>query len=120
MKDATITLLGGLLRGVEILDVSLNSNFIIHPKSRLASDSNSVFIFEKVSIFDGGVIKYMGSAEAGDVLTMNVTSTLAVKGGGELHVNNLLLSGIDTVFICKRIDFKQLKYSFKCKTQHTY
>ena len=93
LMDSVVTLYGGILRGVETLNISLDGSFIAYPPAQLGSDEPSVYNLNSITVLDGGLFKYIGYTEAGDGLIVNLDGGFAVRGGGLVEVNKLTLSG---------------------------
>ena len=51
-----------------------------------------------ISILDGGLFAYHGTAENDDVLTVNLAGDLVIRGGGEMWANRLRLTGTCRAF----------------------
>ena len=96
MKDSKVIDYGGTLTGVKTLNISLGGAFHSYPP---ADHSTVVYdIFNTISILDGGIFKFFGTAEDGDSLVMKMDGALMIRGGGEMIVNNLELSGSFCLF----------------------
>ena len=88
-----MTLLGGVLRGMETLDISLGGAFTAYPAAKLGSAEASVFNLDSITVLDGGIFKYMGNTDNGDELTLSLAGDFEVQGGGTVEVNKLKLTG---------------------------
>lgn len=95
LRDCRITLYGGLLRGVATLNISLDGSFTVYPPARLNNSlsSRNDFVMDSITILDGGVFKFMGTAEENNGLNVTLTGSLHIQGGGEFRTNNIYLQG---------------------------
>lgn len=86
---------GGLLRGVATLNISLDGSFTVYPPARLNNSlsSRNDFVMDSITILDGGVLKFMGTAEENNRLNVTLTGSLHIQGGGEFRTNNIYLQG---------------------------
>ena len=92
LKDSTVVDYGGTLSGVQTLNISLGGAFYSYPPA----DHSTVLydFFNTISILDGGVFKFFGTANDGDLLKIKMAGSLMIRGGGEMLVNNLELYGM--------------------------
>ena len=95
LQDCRITLYGGILRGVATLNISLDGSFTVYPPARLNnSHSNSHdFVMDSITILDGGLFSFVGTAEGNNKLNVTLTGSLHIQGGGEFRTNNIYLQG---------------------------
>ena len=93
LKDCTVTLYGGVLRGVHTLNISLGGSFIAYPPAALGSGEPSHFNLDSISILDGGVFRYEGHAEQEDAVVISLDGSLVVHGGGQLIGNKITVKG---------------------------
>ena len=96
LRDCRVTLYGGILRGVETLNISLDGSFTIYPPARLnnsAGTTDNEFTLNSITVLDGGAFRYMGVAEDDNQMNVILNGSLHVLGGGEFHANNLNLQG---------------------------
>ena len=95
LKDSVVADYGGILASVETLDISLGGAFRSYPP---ADHSPVIYdFFNTISILDGGVFEFFGTAADGDLLNIQLNGSLMIRGGGEMIVNNLELYGIYTI-----------------------
>ena len=93
LKDCTVTLFGGVLRGVHTLNISLGGAFIAYPLAALDSGEPSHFKLDSISVLDGGLFKYEGHSEEGDAVVISLDGSLIVHGGGQLTGNKITVKG---------------------------
>ena len=66
LRDAVITLLGGVLQGLERLDINLRGEFHVYPNARIYSDEESVIFLDHVQVilcyFTGKCDLYYGTS----------------------------------------------------------
>ena len=96
LKDCRVTLYGGLLRGVETLNISLAGAFTVYPSVKHNATSvteESSFSLNSITILDGGLFDYKGDAEHDNKLNIHLDGGLHIRGGGIFKVNNLYLEG---------------------------
>ena len=93
LHDCVVTLYGGTLSGVHTLNISLDGAFIIHPKAKLDSGTESVFNLNSITVLDGGVMRYEGVTAQNDGLVVNLEGGLVVQGGGVIEGNNIKVKG---------------------------
>ena len=94
----TVSDYGGTITGLETFNISRGGAVKIYPPS--VNDPHFkqiVYNLNTISILDGGVFHYFGSAEAGDVLTVNLDGDLMIRGGGEMKANKLVLKGMSFI-----------------------
>ena len=91
LKDSSVADYGGVLAGVETLNISLGGAFHSYPP---ADHSPVVYDFlNTISILDGGLFEFHGTAADSDLLNIHMNGSLMIRGGGEMIVNNLELYG---------------------------
>ena len=79
------------MAGVKTLNISLGGAFRSYPP---ADHSPVVYdFFNTISILDGGIFEFHGTAADGDRIKIDMEGDLVIRGGGEMIVNNLELSG---------------------------
>ena len=92
LKDSTVADYGGILAGIQTLNISLGGAFRSYPP---ADHSAVVYDFlNTISVLDGGVFQFYGTAADGDLLNIVMNGSLMIRGGGEMIVNNLELYGM--------------------------
>ena len=96
LKDCTVTLYGGVLRGVHTLSISLGGSFIAYPPAALDSGESSHFNLDSISILDGGVFRYEGRTEQEDAVVISLDGSLVVHGGGQMFGNKITVKGTYT------------------------
>lgn len=84
--------MGGLLKGVQKLNISLDGLFTVYPPARLQEHS-SRFEMNSITILDGGKFMFMGKAEDENKLEVILDGGLHVQGGGELEANYIHIEG---------------------------
>ena len=104
LKDVTVYDYGGTITGLETFNISRGGAVKVYPP--LLSNPHYVPIIynlNTISVLDGGLFQYYGYAEADDVLTVNLTGDLMIRGGGEMYVNKMKLNGkfSDTCFFIR-------------------
>ena len=50
--------------------------------------------FDTIMVLDGGKFQFFGTAVFDDLLKINLAGGLVIRGGGEMLVNNLELTGM--------------------------
>ena len=91
LKDSSVADYGGILAGVETLNISKGGAFHSYPPT---DHSAVVYDFlNTISILDGGLFEFHGTAADGDLLNIHMNGSLMIRGGGEMIVNNLELYG---------------------------
>ncbi len=93
LKHSIVTLYGGLLRGLKVLNVSLGGEFIVYPPTKLDSDTPSVLNLNSITVLDGGTLLYQGTVDDWDTLYINLEAGLLVTGGGTVTANRLNVNG---------------------------
>lgn len=95
LKDVTVYDYGGTITGLETFNISRGGAVKVYPP--LSSNPHFrpiVYNLNTISILDGGSFYYYGKAEESDVLTVNLTGDLMIRGGGEMYVNKMNLNGV--------------------------
>ena len=93
LRGSSVTLYGGVLRGVESVIMSLGGSLIIHPQAKLDSDIPSAFNLKAIKIHDGGLLAYKGDSNNGDTLSVQLQNHLIVHGGGRVEFNSMSVTG---------------------------
>ena len=97
LKDSSVADYGGILAGVETLNISKGGAFHSYPPT---DHSAVVYDFlNTISILDGGLFEFHGTAADGDLLNIHMNGSLMIRGGGEMIVNNLELYGEYMYFV---------------------
>ena len=92
-----MTLYGGLLRGVETLNISLDGAFTVYPPVKhnaTSTTEESTFSLNSITILDGGLFDYKGDADNDNKLNILLDGSLHIRGGGIFKVNSLYLEGM--------------------------
>ena len=91
LKDNTVADHGGTLANIRTLNISLGGAFLSYPPD----DHARVFydFFNTISILDGGLFKFFGTAANDDRLVIEMDGDLMIRGGGEMIANNLEVYG---------------------------
>jgi len=96
LKDCRVTLYGGLLKGVETLNISLDGTFTVYPPVKhnaSSSTEESTFSMNSITILDGGLFDYKGDTANDNKLNIFLDGSLHIRGGGIFQVNSLYLEG---------------------------
>lgn len=94
----TVTDYGGTITGLETFNISRGGAVRVYPPSiNEPFFKNIVYNLNTISILDGGEFIYYGTAEAADVLEINLNGDLMIRGGGVMKANKLKLKGIGSI-----------------------
>lgn len=94
LKDVTVYDYGGTITGLETFNISRGGAVKVYPPSVTNPHYKPiVYNLNTISILDGGVFTYYGTAEDEDVLEVNLAGDLMIRGGGEMYVNKMILDG---------------------------
>lgn len=94
LKSVTVTDYGGTITGLETFNISRDGAVKVYPPSKDNPHYKSiVYNLNTISVLDGGVFSYFGEAETNDELIVNLEGALIIRGGGEMNVNKMELTG---------------------------
>lgn len=94
LKSVTVTDYGGTITGLETFNISRDGAVKVYPPSKDDPHYKSiVYNLNTISVLDGGVFSYFGEAETDDELIVNLEGALIIRGGGEMNVNKMDLTG---------------------------
>ena len=74
--------------------------FQVYPPAEL--DFSNRFEMNSISVLDGGVLAFEGTAEGDSKMEIILEGGLHVHGGGEVKTNNIYLEGMIFVYQFKR------------------
>ncbi|XP_033745591.1 uncharacterized protein LOC117331105 [Pecten maximus] len=93
LLDCRVILYGGVLQGVEKLNISMDGSFTIYPPAQLGYSQKVVL--NSIDILDGGFFNFQGNAENDSLIEIILDGGFHVHGGGEMQANNLVLRAVN-------------------------
>ncbi|KAL4226615.1 hypothetical protein ACF0H5_014598 [Mactra antiquata] len=96
LKDSTVYDYGGTITGLETFNISRGGAVKIYPPS-IDNEFYKQIVYDlnTISVLDGGLFAYYGTAENDDILEINLAGDLMIRGGGEMNVNKVNLNAIN-------------------------
>nr|XP_054759184.1 uncharacterized protein LOC129265193 [Lytechinus pictus] len=94
-QGVDLTMLGGRLERVDLLEIAKHSRFTFDPSASINSEQPSDIDLASLLLLGGGTMEYMGSPAGDDEMKMSLEEELEIRGGGVMRGNHLSITAHD-------------------------